>query len=318
MFEYILKRLGLMFITALIIITIIFVTIRMMPDFDKPVLGQDPKIIERIRKEEGLDKSIPEQYGIWIKNIVTEFKWGWSTSKQNDVVDEVVHRIPVSASISIVPFLFSVPLGFGLGILAALRKNKGIDHVISLGVIFFISCPGFVVASLLQYYFAYELEWVLPFYAAKADVAVNPSLRFTTILLPWLSMVFGAVAGFTRFTRAELTEVLTSEFMLLCRTKGLTKRQATLRHAMRNSMVPLAPMIIGGLIGSLFGSLIVEKIYVIPGVANSYLEAFGARDYPLIMFLSVMYLVIGLLATLFVDISYSVIDPRIRVGGGKR
>ncbi len=106
--------------------------------------------------------------------------------------------------------------------------------------------------------------------------------------------------------------------MLLCRTKGLTRRQSTVRHAMRNSMVPLAPIIIGGLVSVLAGSLIIERIFRIPGIGGVYLEAFTGRDYPLVMMLLLFYMVIGLATTLVVDISYSIVDPRIRLGGGKK
>ena len=132
-----------------------------------------------------------------------------------------------------------------------------------------------------------------------------------------LSLSFGVIAGFTRTTRAELTEVLTSEFMLLARTKGLTKAQATVRHALRNCMVVILPAIFGNFIGIMSGSLIIEQIFSIPGVGKLYLNSITAPDYPLFLLLSCFYLAIGLLAGLIVDVSYGFIDPRIRVGSKK-
>jgi oligopeptide transport system permease protein len=318
MINYILNRIWLMLITAFIITIIVFVMIRLMPDFDSPMLGIDPALAEMIREREGYNKPIPEQFYIWVRNIIVDGDFGYSESKARDSIEVLAQRIPVSVRINIYPFLISIPIGFSLGIFSALKKNKIPDHIISIGVIFFISVPSFVVASLLQYYFAYELQWLPAFLAANVDVANDPILRWTSMILPVMSMTFGTVAMYTRFTRAELTEVLTSEFMLLCRTKGLTRRQATVRHAMRNSMVPLAPMVIGGFIAILGGSLIVERIYRIPGIGGVYLEAFNAKDYSLVMVLIMFYTIIGLLSTLFIDISYSIVDPRIRIGGGKR
>ena len=130
-------------------------------------------------------------------------------------------------------------------------------------------------------------------------------------------MSFGSIAGFARFTRAELTEVLTSEFMLLARTKGLTRGQATLRHALRNAMVPIFPMILGEFIAVMSGSLIIEQMFGIPGVGPLYLNAIQAKpnpDYNYFMLLSMFYIGIGLLAGIIVDISYGIIDPRIRIG----
>ena len=126
-----------------------------------------------------------------------------------------------------------------------------------------------------------------------------------------------SIAGFTRYTRAELTEVLTSDFMLLARAKGLTRTQATINHALRNSMVPIFPMIVGEFISILGGSLIIENIFAVPGVGKLYLTSIQKLDYDVFMFVSMFYVVIGLVAALMVDLSYGIVDPRIRIGGGK-
>ena len=137
---------------------------------------------------------------------------------------------------------------------------------------------------------------------------------FLSMLPAVFSMSFGSIAGYARFTRAELTEVLTSEFMLLARTKGLTKSQATVRHALRNSMVPIFPSIVGEFVSVLSGSLIIEKIFQVPGVGGLYLASINSMDYDFFMMLSGFYLLVGLLAGLVIDLSYGVIDPRIRMG----
>ena len=122
------------------------------------------------------------------------------------------------------------------------------------------------------------------------------------------------IDSLARYVRAELSEVLTSDFMLLARTKGLTRSQATIRHAMRNSMVPVFPMILGEFVGILGGSLIIETIFGVPGVGQLYLNSITARDYNFFMLLSAFYTLIGLVSGLVVDISYGFIDPRIRMG----
>ena len=132
-----------------------------------------------------------------------------------------------------------------------------------------------------------------------------------------LSLSLGVIASFTRTTRAELTEVLTSEFMLLARTKGLTKMQATIRHAMKNCMVVVLPGIFGEFIGIMGGSLIIEKIFAIPGTGGLYLNSINGRDYPIFLMLTEFNTVIGLAANIIVDISYGFIDPRVRMGSKK-
>ena len=196
-----------------------------------------------------------------------------------------------------------------------------------------ISVPSFVYGSLFLYTICFKLGWlpkaveslpnIVNYYADKGfqyvpytfnwDLYLNPKM-FISMLPAVLCMSFGSIAGYTRFTRAELTEVLTSEFMLLARTKGLTKSQATVRHALRNSMVPIFPSIIGEFISVLSGSLVIENIFSIPGVGGLYLTAINAKDYDFFMMLSGFYLLVSLVASLVIDLSYGVIDPRIRMG----
>ena len=140
---------------------------------------------------------------------------------------------------------------------------------------------------------------------------------FVSMVPPVMALSFGVIAGFTRTTRAELTEVLTSEFMLLARTKGLTKAQATVRHALRNCFVVIVPSIFGEFISILGGSLIIEKIFAIPGVGGLTLNAINGLDYNIYMLSTCFYTAIGLVAGLVVDLSYGLIDPRIRMGSRK-
>ena len=130
-------------------------------------------------------------------------------------------------------------------------------------------------------------------------------------------MCFGSIAGYARYTRAELTEVLTSDFMLLARTKGLSRAQATVRHAFRNSLVPIFPMILGEIISVLSGSMIIESIFRVNGVGGLYLNSITSQDFDVFQFVSMFYILIGLVGTLVVDVSYGIVDPRIRMGGGK-
>jgi len=134
------------------------------------------------------------------------------------------------------------------------------------------------------------------------------------MVIPVISLCFGTIAGFTRYTRAELTEVMSSEFLLLARTKGLSRRQSIIRHALRNSMVPIVPMIIGEFVGILSGSMILEQLYNIPGIGSLFVNCINSKDYNVLLVDMAVYTTIGLLANLLVDLSYGIIDPRIRMG----
>lgn len=256
------------------------------------------------------------QYFTWVKGVVTEWNWG-STTRVAPVglpVFEVIgSRIKDTMLLNFLALLVFMPVGFFLGILAALKKNKLTDNVISLGVMVFISVPSFITMLLLLLLFGYGLHW-LPSQYPPGDI--TGFIRVKALVLPVMGLSFGSIAGLTRVTRAELTEVLTSEFLLLARTKGLTRRQAVIRHAMRNSMVPLVPSIIFSFVTILSGSVVIEQIYSISGMGTLYIDALRLQnyDYNMLMALSAVYTSISLFAVLLVDLTYGLVDPRIRMG----
>jgi oligopeptide transport system permease protein len=178
----------------------------------------------------------------------------------------------------------------------------------------FISVPSYVYAFLVQFILCYKLN-LFPLTALSREQAEFFSWPMFHSMFPAiLSLGFGTIAGLTRFTRAELAEVLTGEYLLLARTKGLTRSQAIIRHALRNAMVPILPMILGEFIGILGGSLIIENIFSIAGIGSLYVTSINVRDYNFFMALTFFYTLIGLVAGLIVDLSYGFIDPRIKMG----
>lgn len=318
MVKYTLKRFFYMLVVLLLITCMCFVLIHLLPDIQGDPT-QVENLSEEIRKEMlGLNKPILEQLGDFLKNVLTKFNWGrsWRGKYQNLSVTEVfVEKLPHSMIINLYSILLSIPLGIGLGVFAALKKNTWIDYTISTLTMVTISVPSFVYAFLVQYLFSYKLGW-LPFIQAGGTNFFTWEM-FKSQLGAVICLSLGVVAGFTRTTRAELTEVLTSEFMLLARTKGLTKTQATVRHALRNCFVVIVPAIFGEFISILGGSLIIEKIFAVPGVGGLTLNAINDRDYNMFMLTTCFYTAIGLVAGLVVDISYGFIDPRIRMGSKK-
>lgn len=423
LFKYILKRLGLMLLTLVIIVTLCFVLVKMLPNKADPGVGKDAALIELRREMMGYDKPIMEQYVYYIfgrtsytytvkdaegnpvqatddkgnpdyektpkldengdyiyvkddegnylnaygqvttnpRYYVYEYEYKLDASgnkiplyqtqtvfeksklpsyvgkdyvtagtggiirgffgaseiliKGADAWQMFAEKLPFTVALNLYSILLSIPLGIALGIYAALRKNKWQDHVISVGVMIFVSVPSFIYAFLVQYILYYKLGWVSALVDAKHG-AWSPQF-FATAIPAILSMSFGTIAGFARYTRAELTEVLTSEFMLLARTKGLTKGQAVVRHALKNAMVVIFPMILGEFISIMSGSLIIEGIFSIPGVGSLYINSINAQpnpDYNVFLLLSGFYTIIGLLAGIVIDVSYGIIDPRIRMG----
>jgi len=317
MFKYALQRFLYMLLVLLIITCMCFILVRMLPPETLPPGDPHTAVIEARRQAQGYNEPYLVQFGIFLRDIFTKFDWGVSDKLYfgQNVWDIFVELLPASMIVNFYSIIFSIPIGIAFGIFAALKKNTWIDYLISTLTMVVISVPSFVYAFVIQYVFSYKLGW-LPF-LMKAGRDWFSLDMLISVLAPVLSLSFGVIAGFTRTTRAELTEVLTSEFMLLARTKGLTKAQATIRHAMRNCFVVVIPAIFGEFIGILGGSLVIERIFAIPGVGGLTLAAINGRDYPIFMLTTVFYTAIGLAAGLVVDISYGFIDPRIRMGSKK-
>ena len=331
MFKYVSKRLGLMLFTFIIIFTMCFVLIKLLPIPTNALPGQDPEIVMKTLEGRGWITNIREgengvweydrvpiliQYGTYLKRIITQGDFGLVTTYGEylhmDIWEVFVSHLPPTILINIYSTLIGVPIGLGLGILAALKKNKWQDQLINIFIILLISVPSIVLALMLQYVFCFKLAW-FPLNVSTSNDYFTWEV-FHSMIPAVFALCLGSIAGYARYTRAELSEVLTGEFMLLARTKGLTKRQAIYRHAMRNSMVVIFPSILSEFVSVLSGSLIIEQMFSINGVGGLYLNSITFQDYDFFMLLSGFYTLVSLTAGIVIDISYGFIDPRIRMG----
>ena len=345
MVKYTIQRLILAVVTTFIILTVTFFLMKQLPFYpaagtneakyaffsDQVLIGN---VLEFSTERSGYGKLLwhyvddkfgqhyyylrpaIDQYIIWLKGIFTEFSWGKSLYIMPNVDSMVLiqDRIWTTISVNLPAALLSVPLGIALGVWAALKKNKLTDHIISTVIMIFISVPSFIMITLLLYFFSFNLGWLPTTWPSEsADIG----MKIKGFILPTMALSFGSICGYCRFTRAELTEVMSSDFLLLARTKGLTKTQSITRHAMRNAMVPILPSILAEIVGLLGGSMILETLYGIPGVGKLYVTAISTQDYNVLMADMSLYTIIGLLSGVFLDLSYGFIDPRIRMGAKK-
>ncbi len=346
--KYVLQRVLFIFLTAFIILSLTYILIQCLP-VDETGASTDTMRLQlytqlvnegvfyRVTDNDAIlaghyDKSLKigaatyyfgeypvlHRYWAWLVRIVTKFDWGSSTNLTPGMAatEIIMNRLPYSMRLNIISIFISIPLGIGLGILAALKKNTWVDATISTIIMIFISVPSFVLISFIIILFGKINGWPL-YWPSDANAAADPAMAFKAYVIPVMALCFGSVCSFARYTRAELTEVMSSEFLLLARTKGLTKSQAVVRHALRNSMVPIVPMIISEFVGILSGSMVLEQIYRIPGLGSLFVEALTSKDYAVIMVDSAIYTTIGLFATLIIDLSYGIVDPRIRMGARK-
>ncbi len=315
MIKYIIKRLFAALLTLFVILTVAFCVVRLMPGsvYEDPNL--DPEIVRMLEERAHLHEPIPVQYLYFMEGILFENDWGTSVKVEpgTPAFTVLINRIPVSLELNLISLLISIPLGIIFGTIAALKKKRLADTLTSIGVIICISVPSFVFASLMQYFLAYKLGWF--------PILYEPGAVFSEVahsmVLPIVALSLHPVATITRYLRGELIEVLSSEYMVLARTKGLTQAQATIRHAFRNASLPLMNIIIPMFAHILGGSMVIERLFSIPGVGGLMINAINNSDHSLTIATLLFYAMISILTTLIVDISYGLVDPRVRVGAKK-
>ena len=317
--RYAAKRILLMFLTLFVIMTICFILIKLLPLPLVKSINKDVELQKAKYEQRGYYKPIMVQYFNFWKNVLTEWNWGMGEQLYTDraVWPVMMQKLPYTILVNLYSILIAIPIGLAFGIYAALKKNKWQDNVISTTVMIFTSVPSYVYAFLVQLFLCVKLRWFDLTIKSLDETPLLSWQMFVSMIPAVISLGFGVTARLTRYTRAELSEVLTGDYMLLARTKGLTKAQAISRHAMRNSMVVILPMIIGEFIGIIGGSLLIERIFAIPGLGNVFVDTIAVKDYNFFRAETFFDTVIGLASGILTDISYGFIDPRIRMGSRK-
>ena len=270
------------------------------------LMGQhsNPDTVARIRQERGLDRPFAEQYTLYVMRAL-QGDFGESFKYRGQPIGPLIlERIWVSVQLGLVSLAMAFCLGVPLGVLAALKANTWLDRLTVGVTVLGISTPTFVLAPIVTWLFARELR-VLP--AGGWDGIASPK-----IIMPALVLGLGAVAVFARQTRASLLEVLGADFVRTARAKGLRERSVIVGHALRNALLPIFTLL-GMMLGDLpAGAFIVENVFGIPGIGKLGFESFFARDYPLIMALTLIVAASYVLVNLLVDVAYVYLDPRIR------
>ncbi len=344
MAKYVVKRIVLALITAFIILSLSFILIKMLPPeksigqvaqriayYEEQVrLGYmtsskapdpDKELVDFVTKTTGetyyyYQVPVMQQYFKWLENIIFHWDWGVSRKIVPNVKATVIigERLVTSLKLNIISVLVSVPIGILLGIWAALKKNTMTDHIISTLVMVLISLPGFVLITFLLLLLCYKNTLLPTQWPNPTDSTGRKILGY---IIPVVCLSLGSICGYCRFVRAELCEVMENDYLLLARTKGLTRKQAIMRHAMKNAMVPIFPSILAEFIGILGGSMILEQLYGIPGIGQLFVESLNAKDYNILFVDMAIFTTISLLAGIVLDLSYGFIDPRIRMGAKK-
>ena len=305
MFRFIVRRLIVTVPMVLIVITLTWGLIRLAPGNFYAGEKKLPASIEKnIKAKYGLDKPWYVQYGKMMWNIV-RLDFGNSLKYENETVNDILRRtLPVSATLGICAYLIALVVGIFFGTLAALKPNSKLDYISMAVAMLGISLPNFVLGPLLVLVFSLSLYWLPP-----ARWGGFPSWN---LILPVLTLSAIYMAYIARLTRAGMLEVLRSDYIRTARAKGLSERKVIMRHALRGGLLPVVSFTGPALAILISGTVVVERIFAMPGLGNYFINANLNRDEPLIIGIVAFVSIAILIFNLAVDIAYAFIDPRIR------
>ena len=305
MLRYIGKRVFSGVITILVLITLTFFMMHYIPGspFIKGEQKMPPEVLQRIKEKYGLDQPLFVQYLTYMKNIA-KGDFGISFKKAGTTVNGIIDRgFPVSARVGLVAIVLSVLIGITLGILSAVKRASIFDGASMVFATIGISVPTFVTAVLLLYLFAGVLK-VLPTYGLTS---------WKHYILPVTCLSFSPIAYIARMTRSSMLDVMQQDYIRTARAKGVREFSVIVKHGLRNAILPVVTYL-GTLVAALLtGSFVIERLYAIPGIGKYYVESIGARDYNVILGMTVFFGIFVVACNIVVDILYGIIDPRVKM-----
>ncbi|CAC97527.1 oligopeptide ABC transporter permease [Listeria innocua] len=309
MVKYTLKRVLYMLITLFIIASVTFVLMKFLPG--TPYRNQEKLSDEQIHmmnEKYGLNDSIPVQYLNYMTGLV-KGDLGVSFQLDNRPVSEILGAlIGPSVQLALEAMVFGVIFGILLGVVAAMYQNRWPDYTSTFIAILGKSVPSFVFATVLQYWLGAKLQ-IFP---------VAGWGSFADTILPAFALAMFPLATAARFMRTELIDVFASDYVLLAKAKGNSRTEVAVKHAIRNALIPLITVLGPLSVALMTGSLVIENIYSIPGIGSQFVSSIQMNDYPVIMGTTLLFAAMLVFVILVVDILYGLIDPRIRVSGGRK
>ena len=306
MSKYILKRILIALATLIVIIFVLFLMLDKMPGspFNDEKLTETQRAL--LYAKYGLDQPFMVRFGLYLKNMLKgDLGVSYVLNKNQSVSVLVASPLLLSIKIGALAMLIGSILGILLGIAAALHHNGFLDTLCSVLAILGVSVPSYVFALLLAYFIGFKLQWTPILYNANRQAA--------SLILPVISLSMFPIANISRFTRSEMIDVLNSDYIQLVQAKGMPQRIVIMHHALRNTMIPIVTIMGPLLVNLLTGSMVVEKVFGIPGIGMLMVNAIQNNDYNVVIACAFVYSAMYIAVMLVVDILYGVSDPRIRV-----
>jgi len=304
MVKYILKRLGMAFVTVWLVATLTFFLMNLVPG--GPFLSEkavSPKAMKALEEKYGLDKPLFEQYLTYIGDAV-HGDFGDSLKQRGRTVSKIIStKFPVSARLGGMAVLVAFCIGVPLGCISALNRGKIGDNIIIVIATCGIAVPSFVICTMLMYVFGVRLGWL-------------PTLGLSTwkhYIMPVIALAFYPTAYITRLMRSSMLDVLGQDYMRTAKAKGLNQFVSLFKHALRNAILPIVTYMGPLLAYTVTGSFIVEKIFTIPGLGSEFIGSITNRDYTVIMGTTIFLATLMVFMNVVVDIVYKLVDPRIKL-----
>ena len=326
MLKYITKRLLYMVFVFFTMSVLIFALYNAIPgdpammqvssQRDKLKPEQFEKVYQNMRKQMGLDDPAPVRYGKWIKSVVT-LQFGDSIIYKKPVTDVISEPMKNTIFLNLLVTFFALGITIPLGIYCAVKKFSKFDTVVQVLTIIGYSLPVFIFALIIIYVFAVQLRWFpvsgmnTPNIKGSAMVLFLDRVKY--MVLPTMVLTLASLGGMTRYVRAAMIDALRMDYIRTARAKGLRERVVIYSHAWRNALLPIITLIISWFIGIFSGSIITESIFALNGMGRIYLKALNGLDYNLAMGVQMFYIVVSLVGNLIIDLSYGIVDPRVRI-----
>lgn len=305
MTRYILRRVLAAVITIWIVMTLTFVMMKAIPGDPFTSEKNLPEaVVANLRARYHLNDPLWKQYADYCKNVVT-WNLGPSFRYATRSVNEIINQsFPISAQLGGMALAFSLVIGVPMGVLSSLKRDRWPDHLVTVVTTLGISQPSFIVGTVLQYWLAVKLK-LLP--TALWEGGISHAV------MPVIALSFFPAAFFARLVRSSMLEVVSQDFMRTAKAKGLSRVTQVVKHALRNALLPLITVLGPQTAAILTGSMVVERIFAIPGLGGEFVTSIFNRDYTVIMGVTVFYAVLIVFFNLVVDILYSLVDPRIKI-----
>ncbi len=317
MSKFILRRLLISIPTLLGISIVIFLIINLAPGDPFSELAQNPnvplEVRENLRKQLGIDDPLYIRYVRWLTSLL-HGDWGFSFVSRIDVIDLIMQRLPTTLFVLGTAYLIGIVIALPVGIISAVKQYSWWDNVVTTIAFLGFSLPTFFTGLLFILIFSINLGWLPMIYRSNIEASGLEYVgeRFRSAIMPIMVLALFQGALLTRYVRSSMLDVIRLDYITTARAKGLTETRVTIRHALRNALIPVVTILALQLPSIFTGAVVTEQIFRVPGIGSLLISSITQKDTPVIMGIVITYATIVVLCNLLADVLYGVLDPRIK------